>query len=53
MRKRTETMSKEQKEVCQLLRKWNKIVDDPKKKRQADKIFERIWTIKNGDIRSF
>ena len=45
--------SKEQREVCKLIRKWNSIVDDPKKKKQADKLFERIWAIKNGNIRPF
>ena len=44
---------KGQDEVCKLLRKWNKIADDPKKKNQSDKIFERIWEIKGGNIRTF
>lgn len=44
---------KGQKVVCKLLKKWNSIVDDPKKKKQANKIFERIWQIKHGNIRPF
>ena len=42
-----------QEEVCKLLKKWSSIVDNPKKKKQAYKIFERIWSIKRGHIRPF
>ena len=52
-KKREAEPSKEQKEICKLLKKWNSIVDDPKKKKQADKLFERIWAIKRGHIRPF
>lgn len=44
---------KGQREVCKLLDKWRKIVDNPKKKRQADKIMYRIFEIKGGNIRPF
>ncbi len=44
---------KGQNEVRKLLEKWNKIVDDPKKKKQADKIMYRIFEIKGGNIRPF
>lgn len=53
VRKQTGKTSKEQEEVCKLLTKWNRIVDDPKKKKQADKLFEKIWVIKKGNIRPF
>ena len=51
-RKKTKP-SKEQKEVCKLLKKWNTIVDNPKKKKQANKLFNRIWEIKRGNIHPF
>ena len=54
MRKKKETEpSKEQNELCKLLKEWNGIVDDPKKKDQAEKIFNKIWEIKRGNIRPF
>ena len=52
-RKKETKPSKEQKEVCKLLKKWNDIVDNPKKKKQADKLFDKIWAIKRGNIRPF
>ena len=46
-------LSEQQKEICKLLKEWNSIVDDPKKKKQANEIFKKIWAIKNGRIRPF
>ena len=42
-----------QQEVCKLLKKWSRIVDNPKKKDQANKLFDKIWEIKRGNIRPF
>ena len=53
MKKGTEKVSKELKEVRKLLRQWSKIVDDPKKKMQVRKIWDKIWTLKKGNIRPF
>lgn len=53
MPKKTEGIPKEQKEVLKLLKKWNSIVDDPKKQNQANKIFNQIWEIKRGNIRPY
>ena len=52
-KKEKEESFKGQKEVCKLLKKWSSIVDDPKKKNQAAKIFNKIWQIKHGNIRPF
>ena len=55
-RKKEERESKPTKELIEvrkLLKKWSSIVDDPKKKKQADKLFEKIWGIKRGNIRPF
>ena len=44
-------LTKEQKVICKLLGKWNKIIDDPKKRKQANKIFDLIWKIKDGKVK--
>ena len=44
---------KGQKEVCRLLRKWSAAVDNSKKKKQAERIFNKICEIKRGNIRPF
>ena len=53
VKKKETEPSKEQKEVRKLLKKWNSIVDNPKKKNQANIIMDRIWEIKKGNIRPF
>ena len=55
-RKKEEKESKPTKELIEvrkLLKKWSSIVDDPKKKKQVSKIWDKIWTIKHGNIRPF
>ena len=53
VKKKETEPSKEQKEVRKLLKKWNSIVDNPKKKKQADKLFDKIWLMKYGNTHSF